>query len=161
MTLLTLIAAVAHNQVIGHNNRLPWYLPEDLQHFKAMTLGKSIIMGRKTFDSIQRPLPQRRNIVVTRQRHWGYPGVEVAASLANALALVEGTTEAYLIGGADLYGQAMSSADRLCLTEIDADFVGDTFFPRVERDCWQEIKRECYRSQSGLSFAFVEYQRCR
>jgi dihydrofolate reductase len=117
--------------VIGINNTLPWHLPEDLKHFKAVTLGKPVLMGRKTYDSIGRPLPGRRNIVITRQSDWQAAGVEVAHSLEQALAMADGVAEVCLIGGADLYRQAMAMADALRLTEIDAAFDGDAHFPEV------------------------------
>lgn len=161
MTILTLVAALARNHVIGIQNRLPWHLPEDLRHFKALTWGKPVVMGRKTFDSIQRPLPGRRNIVVTRQAHWCHPGVEVAASFEAALSLVKEADEACVIGGADLYGQAMGYASRLCLTEIEAEFEGDAFFPPIDRTQWDVVTREVQCSPSGMVFAFVEYGRRR
>ncbi|GGY02988.1 dihydrofolate reductase [Paludibacterium paludis] len=155
---LTLVAAMARGRVIGVNNTLPWHLPEDLKHFKATTLGKPVIMGRKTYDSIGRPLPGRRNIVVTRQAEWRRDGVEAAPSLEAALALAGDADEVCLIGGAELYRQAIGLADRLALTLIDAGFDGDAFFPEIDPCLWQETSRETHVSAAGLPYAFVDYQ---
>lgn len=157
-TCLTLVAAMAHERVIGIDNTLPWRLPEDLQHFKAVTLGKPVIMGRKTYDSIGRPLPGRRNIVVTRQGDWTRDGVETAGSLDEALAMAAGVEEVCLIGGAELYRQAIGQADRLSLTEIDAVYAGDAWFPAIDPARWVEQSRESHVSATGLAYAFVEYQ---
>lgn len=157
--VLTLVAAKARNGVIGINNTLPWHLPEDLKHFKAVTLGKPVLMGRKTYDSIGRPLPGRRNIVITRQSDWQADGVDVAHSLEQALLMADGVPEVCLIGGADLYRQAMALADALRLTEIDADFDGDACFPEVSTAAWQEVARSSFTSDKGLQYAFVDYQR--
>ena len=156
---ITLVAAMAQNRVIGIDNRLPWHLPEDLKHFKAVTLGKPVIMGRKTYDSIGRPLPGRRNIVVTRQHDWSAAGVEVAHSLETALALVQQAESACVIGGADLYRQALPLAHRLELTEIAESYQGDAHFPAFSADEWREVRRESHRSEQGLGYAFVSYQR--
>ncbi|MCD4483232.1 dihydrofolate reductase [Chromobacterium vaccinii] len=157
--MLTLVAAMAANRTIGVDNQLPWRLPEDLKHFKATTLGKPVIMGRKTWDSIGRPLPGRRNIVVTRQADWRADGAETAHSLEEALALAGAVDEACLIGGADLYRQALALADRLCLTEIARDYDGDAHFPVFDPDDWHEASREAAVSADGLPYAFVEYRR--
>ncbi len=157
--ILTLVAAMAANRTIGINNTLPWHLPEDLKHFKASTLGKPVLMGRKTFDSIGRPLPGRRNIVITRQLDWRADGVEVAHSLEEALQLAEGVEEVCLIGGADLYRQAISFADRLKLTEIADAYEGDAHFPEVASALWREQARENHVSEKGLAYAFVDYVR--
>ncbi|RZT41512.1 dihydrofolate reductase [Cupriavidus agavae] len=160
MTLLTLIVARARNGVIGRDNTLPWRLPEDLQHFKRTTLGAPIIMGRKTWDSIGRPLPGRRNIVVSRNRDLKLDGAEVVGSLEDAQRLCVGVDQVFLIGGAQLYAEALPSADRLIVTEIDADVAGDAFFPAVDRSTWQEKARETHRSEAnGFDYAFVTYER--
>jgi dihydrofolate reductase len=160
MTLLTLIVARARNGVIGRDNALPWRLPEDLQHFKRTTLGAPIIMGRKTWDSIGRPLPGRRNIVVSRNRGLTLEGAEVAASLEDAQRLCVGAEQVFLIGGAQLYAEALPSADRLIVTEIDADVPGDAFFPAVDRSKWIEVARETHHSEAnGFDYAFVTYER--
>jgi dihydrofolate reductase len=158
---LTLIAAVAKNGVIGIDNRLPWRLPADLKHFKALTLGHTVIMGRKTWESLPagfRPLPGRRNIVVTRNDGYQAEGAAIAASLPAAVAAADGG-EAFVIGGAELYAAALPLADRLQLTEIDTIFEGDTFFPAIDPHQWQETARETHHDDAGFSYAFVTYQR--
>jgi len=158
---LTLIAAVARNGVIGVDNRLPWHLPADLKHFKALTTGHTVIMGRKTWESLPekfRPLPGRRNIVVTRNAGYQAEGAVVATSLHAAIEAAE-SGEAFVIGGAQLYATAMALANRLQLTEIDAAFEGDTFFPEIDRRQWQEAARETHRDETGPGYAFVTYQR--
>jgi dihydrofolate reductase len=159
--VLTLIAAVARNGVIGIANRLPWQLPADLKHFKELTTGHAVIMGRKTWESLPakfRPLPGRRNIVVTRNGEYAAEGATVSASLPGALALANGD-EAFVIGGAELYKAALPLADRLQLTEIDATYDGDTWFPAIDTARWREIARETHRDDSGFRYAFVTYQR--
>jgi len=156
--MISLVVAMAENHVIGINNTLPWHLPEDLKHFKAMTLGKPVVMGRKTWDSIGRPLPGRRNIVVTRNADWSADGAEVAHSLDAALALAGGVEEICVIGGAELYRQAIDAADRLLVTEVGLTVAGDAFFPVIDRSRWQETARESNQREDGLSYAFVEYR---
>jgi dihydrofolate reductase len=160
MPLVSLVAAVARNHVIGAGNRLPWHLPEDLKRFKRLTMGAPVIMGRKTHESILerlgRPLPGRRHIVVTRQPDAGWPGCEVAHSLDDAIALALDAPEVFVIGGAELYRLALPRADRLHLTLIDADYPGDTLFPAFEPADWRETARE-----PGPGFAFVTYERAR
>jgi len=135
---LTLIVATDRNNGIGVNNTLPWRLPEDLAFFKRITSGHAIIMGRKTFDAIGRPLPNRRNIVVTRNPAWVHAGVETTNSLDQAVAIAgEGEGEVFIIGGAQIYRDAISLADRLIVTEIDAEFACDAFFPPVDPAQWQ------------------------
>jgi dihydrofolate reductase len=157
--LISLVAALARRRVIGIGNQLPWRLPEDLQRFKRLTLGAPVIMGRKTHESIGRPLPGRRNTVVTRQPQAAWQGCSVAHSLDEALALAADAPEAFVIGGAELYAQALPRADRLYLTFIDADCDGDAFFPEFDPLAWREIEREPGVSASGLGYAFVTYVR--
>ncbi|KWR78591.1 dihydrofolate reductase [Cupriavidus sp. IDO] len=160
MTLLTLIVAKARNGTIGRDNALPWRLPEDLAHFKRTTMGAPVIMGRKTWDSIGRPLPGRRNIVVSRNPALKIEGAEVAASLEDAQRLCVGVEQVFLIGGAQLYAEALPSADRLVVTEIDANVEGDAFFPAIDRTLWLETSREVHRSEAnGFDYAFVQYDR--
>lgn len=162
-TILTLIAAVARNGVIGKDNRLPWHLPADLRHFKTLTTGHAVIMGRKTWESLPekfRPLPGRQNIVITRNAAYSAPGASVAASLPEAVAVATGK-EAFVIGGAELYKAALPLADRLQLTELDAAFEGDTWFPERDPLQWREVERELHRDEAGLEFAFVRYDRNR
>ena len=161
MPTLTLIAAVAGNGVIGIANRLPWHLPEDLGHFKALTSGHAVIMGRKTWESLPpkfRPLPNRSNIVVTRDSAFRAAGAAVADSLPAAIAAAGGG-DAFVIGGAELYAQALPLADRLELTEIAATYAGDAWFPDFDRSVWHEVARERHQSATGLDYAFVTYQR--
>ncbi len=156
MPIVSLVAALARNRVIGAGNRLPWHLPEDLKRFKRLTMGAPVIMGRKTHESIGRPLPGRRNIVVTRQPDASWPGCEVVHSLADAIALAGDAPEAFVIGGAELYAAALPRADRLHLTLIDADYAGDALFPAFDPADWRETARE-----PGAGFAFVTYERAR
>ena len=160
---LVLIAVVARNGAIGKNNALLVHLSEDLKHFKRTTLGCPLIMGRKTFESIGRPLPGRRNIVVTRNAQWRANGVEAAHSLDAALELVADVPKAFVIGGAQLYAQALPRADELVLTEIDREFDGDTFFPAWDRREFTETSRERHHANapSDFDYAFVTYQRIR
>ncbi|MDD5030790.1 MAG: dihydrofolate reductase [Rhodoferax sp.] len=157
---LKLIFARARNGVIGADNALPWHLPEDMLHFKRTTLGCPVIMGRKTWDSLPakfRPLPGRPNIVVTRQTDWPANGAQVAHSIKQACALCPADATAWVIGGAELYAQAMAHATEAVVTEIDADFAGDTLAPFFGPD-WREIGREAHTSSTGLPFSFVTYR---
>ncbi|MDP1611364.1 MAG: dihydrofolate reductase [Sulfuritalea sp.] len=159
--LLTLIAAVARNGVIGIDNRLPWHLPADLKHFKALTMGHTVIMGRKTWESLPekfRPLPGRRNIVVTRNAGYHTASATLVTSLPAALAATD-DSEAFVIGGAELYAAALPLADRLQLTEIDATFKGDTWFPAIDPGLWREATRESHHGDTGFDYAFVCYQK--
>ena len=156
---LSLIAAVARNGAIGKDNTLLWRLPEDLKFFKRTTLGCPVIMGRKTWDSIGRPLPGRRNIVVTRNHAWRAEGAEVFHGLEEALAATADVPKAFVIGGAELYAQALPLADELVLTEVDADFDGDAFFPNWDRHAFRELSRESHVSDAGWAYHFVVRQR--
>ena len=161
-TRITFIVAMDRNRGIGKANQLPWRLPEDLAHFKRTTIGHTLIMGRKTFDSIGKPLPNRRNIVVTRDPSWRHEGVETASSPQQACALAQGAAEAFIIGGAKLFTQTLALADRMVVTEIHGEFDCDTFFPEIDSDQWKETKRQDYHSAtSGLAFAIVIYERIR
>jgi len=158
MSNLTIIVATDAQRGIGINNTLPWKLPEDLAHFKRMTTGHPIIMGRKTFDSIGRPLPNRRNIVVTRNGQWSHEGVETVGSIEAAIALLDGA-EGFVIGGAEIYKQSLQLADQLIITEIAHTFECDAFFPELDAS-WQETAREEHVSEaSGLKYAFVTLRR--
>lgn len=159
MTSLTIIVAMDARRGIGVDNTLPWRLPEDLAHFKRVTTGHPIIMGRKTFDSIGRALPNRRNIVITRNPDWRHDGVETAHSIDAARALLS-EAQAFIIGGADIYRQALPLADRLVITEIGQTFPCDAFFPPLDTAAWQETAREQASSAgAGLDYAFVTLQR--
>ena len=179
-TSIALVAAVARRRVIGLDNRMPWHLPEDLKYFKQLTTGAAVIMGRKTFESIVaslgRPLPGRHNIVITRQRDFHHDGVTVVGSLTDAIGSVRDNERAFVIGGGEIYAQALAHADTLHLTEIDADFAGDAWFPVADPTVWRDVAREGHiavgaipPAQSAiapavspappLSYAFVTYQR--
>lgn len=156
---LSLIVAVAKNGVIGHNNSMPWHLPEDLKHFRALTTGHHIIMGRKTYESLGRLLPGRTTVIVTRNQDYKLEGALIAHSLASAVALCAGDAEAFVIGGAELYQQALDFVDKLYVTEVDLTPVGDAYFPPIEAAQWQEISRDAQTSTQGLSFDYVSYAR--
>jgi dihydrofolate reductase len=158
---LSLLVARARNGVIGHQGTLPWRLPEDLAFFKRTTMGHPIVMGRKTWESIGRPLPGRRSIVVSRNGSYVAPGAEVVTSLEEALTLCADATEVFVIGGAELYRLAMPRADRLLVTEIDADFDGDVILPTIDRSAWRETGREHHSPAAGraFNFDFVTYER--
>jgi dihydrofolate reductase len=158
---VALIAAIAQNGIIGVDNRLPWRLAADLRRFRALTSGHSIIMGRKTWESLGKPLPDRQNIVVTRQREFLAPGAEIAASLAGALAAVSRPEPVFVIGGEALYREALPLADKLYLTEIHRDFEGDTRFPGYARGAWRETLRETHHADApgGFDYAFTAYER--
>jgi len=164
---LAMIAAQSRNRVIGINNKLPWYLPEDLKYFKRVTLGKPIVMGRKTFESIGRPLPGRTNIVITRDPSWDHPGVRVVhgldegVELAESLALIDGVDEAVVIGGAEIYGLCLPRAERLYLTQVHAEISGDAFFPELEAAEWQEMAREDFAADgpNPYDYSFIVLDR--
>jgi dihydrofolate reductase len=158
---IALIAAVAQNGVIGVDNRLPWRLPDDLRRFRALTIGHSIIMGRKTWESIGGPLSERQSIVVTRQRDFRAPGAQLAGSLEAAIAMAALPEPVFVIGGEALYRTAMPIAGLLYLTEIQRDFEGDVRFPGYERQAWRELSREAKRvdGPDGFAFAFAAYER--
>lgn len=156
---IAIIAAVARNRIIGRDNTMPWHLAGDLKRFRALTMGHPIIMGRRTWQSLGRPLAGRRNIVVSRDPAFAAPGCEPAISLESALAACAGTERVFVIGGAQLYTAALPLADRLYLTEIHRDFEGDTFFPEFDRRSWRELAREPQPAHNGLEYEFVTYGR--
>lgn len=153
-----LVAAVAANGVIGRDGQLPWHLPEDLKHFKKLTLGHPIIMGRRTWESLRKALPGRENIVVTRQAGYDAPGASVASSLESALALCAGEPVAFVIGGTTLFEESLPIAAGLVMTEIDRDYEGDTYFPDYDRSRWRESQRERHVAADGTKFDFVLYE---
>ena len=153
-----LVAAVASNGIIGANGALPWRLPEDLQHFKRVTMGHPVIMGRKTWESLKGPLPGRDNIVVTRTAGYETPGAAVASSLEAALALCLGEPVAFVVGGSSLFAESLPSAAGLVMTEIHKDFEGDTWFPPYDRSRWKESQREQHVTADGMKFDFVLYE---
>jgi dihydrofolate reductase len=140
---VSIIVAMTPDRVIGRNGTMPWHMPADLKHFKALTVGKPIIMGRKTFESLGRILPGRRHIVISRRQNYKAPGAQVVASLDAALKAATGADEAFVIGGAEIYREALPRADRLYITLIDADIEGDTQFPAFDKNDWQEV--ECIK----------------
>lgn len=166
-SILTIIVATDANNGIGIRNTLPWHLPEDLAHFKRTTSGHPIIMGRKTFESIGRPLPNRRNIVITRNPDWQHEGVETVTSVEAAAALIDapenttdGEKEAFIIGGAEIYTTALPLCTRMIVTEIDKTFDCDAFFPARDPQQWQEISRVSHHASAhNFAYAFVVYQR--
>jgi dihydrofolate reductase len=158
---LVLIAAVARNGVIGAANTLPWRLPDDMRRFRALTTGHAVIMGRRTWESLPRALPDRQNIVVSRRPDQVATGAEVVPSFVAALACVRLPQPVFCIGGGEIYALALPHADALFLTEIDADIAGDTFFPAFDRAQWQETERSAIASTDGLAHCFVTWRRVR
>ena len=156
---LTLIAAVARNGVIGKDNALPWRLSEDLKRFKALTMGHPIVMGRKTWESLGRPLPGRSNIVITRTKDYRAEGATVVHTIDEALATAQDAAEVFVIGGAEIYTMTLPHADCLQLTELAADFEGDVRFPSFDRSQWRTTLREAHTGTDGLAYAFVTYER--
>jgi dihydrofolate reductase len=153
-----LVAAVAANGIIGAKGQLPWHLPEDLKHFQKLTLGHPVIMGRRTWESLRKPLAGRDNIVVTRTAAYQAPGAAVASSLAAALALCAGEPVAFVIGGSQLFAESLPTAAGLVMTEIHRDFAGDTRFPGYDRSKWRETQREAHTAGDGMRFDFVLYE---
>ncbi|WP_299447015.1 dihydrofolate reductase [uncultured Phycicoccus sp.] len=154
MTRVSLIAAVGRNGVIGSGNAMPWHLPEDFAYFKRTTMGHPMVMGRKTFDAIGRVLPGRRSIVITRRPDWSHAAVETAHSLAEALSLAGPADEVFVVGGGEVYAEAMPYAHRLLVTEVDQEPEGDVHFPPIDPAAWSETSRE---QRDG--FAWVTYDR--
>ncbi len=160
--MISLIAAIAKNRAIGNKGQLLWHLPEDMRYFRETTRGKPVIMGRKTWESLPdsfRPLPGRHNIVVSRNLAYQAPGATLAGSLDDAIRVAGEAVEVFVIGGAELYRQALPVASRLYLTEIAQDFTGDVFFPDVLPEEWEEISRKNQKGTSGPVFSFVAYRR--
>ena len=162
---MSLIVAVSRNGVIGLDNQLPWRLPDDLQYFKSVTMGKPLVMGRKTYDSIGRPLPGRTNIVITRDASWSAPGVNVATTLDDALLLARkacldsGVDEVMVIGGEQIYRMTITVADRLYVTEVDAEIAGDAFFPTIDPQQWQRNRVELPEVTGSYSYQFLVLDR--
>ncbi len=158
---LSIIVAMAQNHTIGVNNTLPWRCPEDLRHFKALTMGHHMIMGRKTFESIGKPLPGRTTIVVTRNTDLDIAGCLIAHSLEQAVAACAGDDKIFIVGGAELYAQALPLVDTLFVTEIQQEVTGDAHFPELNPSDWLEVSRELHRQAipQALQYHFVEYRR--
>ena len=158
---VSLIVAMARNRVIGINNTLPWHLPADLKHFKALTMGHHIVMGRKTYESIGKPLPGRTSVVVTRNRELKIDGCVMSGSLQEAIAACGSDEEIFIVGGAEIFEQALSLTDTLYVTEIQQDIAGDTHFPVFDKKRWREVSREHHSQEipQPLEYHFVTYQR--
>ncbi len=159
--MISIIAAMAENRVIGVNNTLPWRLPADLRHFRQLTTGHHVIMGRRNYESIGKPLPDRTNIVITRNPAYQAPGCRVKHSLADALRGIQDDPEVFIIGGAEIYRQAIADADRIYLTLVHADINGDTFFPEFELREWHETSRTRHEAdeKNPYAYSFVTYDR--
>ena len=160
--MISLIAAVAQNRALGKDGQLLWHLPEDMRYFRETTRGKPVIMGRKTWESLPdvfRPLPGRRNIVISRNPAYDAPGATLAGSLEEAVRLAQDDAEVFVIGGAEIYRQALPLAQRLYLTEVARDFDADAFFPEFSASDWIEISRSAAKNGAGLDFTFAVYQR--
>lgn len=156
---IQLVVAYSSNRVIGRDNALPWRLPADLAHFKRITLGQPIIMGRNTWESLGRPLPGRPNLVISRNREYQAPGASVHATLEAALAASRDAERICIIGGEQIFKHALSVADEIIATEVHADIAGDTYFPEVDPAVWHEIERLPQPDENGYSFDFVVYRR--
>lgn len=152
---LGLVVAISENNAIGKDNQLLWHLPADLKHFKNITSGHTIIMGRKTYDSIGKPLPNRRNIVITRQTGLHLEGIEVVNSLDEALALCKDEKEVFIIGGAEIYRQAILICDRIELTRVHQEFDADAFFPELDNETWKEVWKEDHLPDEKNKFAYT------
>lgn len=167
--IISLIAAVSKNNVIGGGNTLLWNLPADMKHFRDITRGHTVIMGRKTYESIGKPLPDRKNIVITRDVNYFQPGIDIVSSLDEALRVAslehgkgfeenQDEVEVFVIGGGEIYRQSIEKANKLYITEIQQDFEGDTLFPAIDKNIWQETSREDYLDNS-IPYSFVEYKK--
>jgi dihydrofolate reductase len=156
----TIVVAISENNAIGKNNQLLWHLPADLKHFRVITTGHTVIMGRKTYDSVGKPLPNRRNIIITRQ-DITIEGCEVVKSVEDALALSAHQDEVFIVGGAEIYKQAMHLTDRIYLTIVHQKFDADTFFPEINYDEWQETEREDHQpdEKNKLAYSFITLER--
>lgn len=158
---VSIIVAMASNRVIGRDNQLPWRLPADLQYFKQMTLGHHLLMGRKTYESVGKPLPGRTCIVITRQKGYAAAGVLVAHSMEEALALAQSDEEVFVAGGEEIYRAALEFSDRIYLTLIHREFEGDTFFPEWDRSRWREVSRDNFPAddRNPYPYSFLVYER--
>ena len=159
MSCVSVIAAVADNKAIGLDNALPWHLPEDLKRFRSLTMGHHIIMGRKTYESLGRLLPGRMTVIVSRQTDYCVEGAITAGSLESAISQCGSDEEIFVIGGAELYREALIKADRLYLTEISGEYPADAYFPEYDQGAWRELAREQHVSSEGLAYSFVVYGR--
>jgi dihydrofolate reductase len=158
--IVSSVVAISENHVIGKDNKLLWYLPNDLRHFKEITSGHTVIMGRKTFDSVGKPLPRRRNIIVTRQ-DIAIEGCEVVNSIESALELCKGEAEVFIVGGAEIYRQSMHLTDRIYLTIVHKEFEGDSFFPEIDKKEWKEVLREDFEpdEKNLIPYSFITLEK--
>lgn len=159
--MVIIIAAIAKNNALGKDNQLIWHLPADLKRFKSITSGQTVVMGRKTFESLGKALPNRKNVVITRNRNFKKEGVTVVNSLEEALAFSKEKENIYILGGAEIYSQALPIADLLDLTLIHGHFEADTFFPVIDQNIWKEIKREDHKKddKNAYDYSFVTYKK--
>jgi dihydrofolate reductase len=151
---IIIIAALADNYVIGSNNQLPWHLPSDLKHFRDLTLGKPIVMGRKTYESIGKALPGRRNIVLSKNKDLIAIGCEVYSSLEQALVMVKSCPEVFIIGGTAIYEQVLPLADKMYLTLVHGDFIGDIYFPKWNTKSWRILERQDFQPDQNHAYAY-------
>jgi dihydrofolate reductase len=156
----TIVVAISENHAIGKDNKLLWYLPNDLKHFKEITTGHTVIMGRKTYESVGKPLPKRRNIIITRQ-NITIEGCEVVGSIEAAIELCKTEDEVFIVGGAEIYKQAMHLTDRIYLTIVHKSFDADSFFPEIDLTEWQEVAREDHEpdEKNSLPYSFITYEK--
>ena len=159
MRKISIIVAMSENSVIGLNNQLSWHISEDLKNFKKTTLNHCVIMGRKTYESIGKPLKDRRNIVISRSKSLLIDGVEVVNSLDKAISIVDDSSEIFIIGGEQIYTISLPIATHLYVTKVNGDYNGDAFFPDYIQDEWNEISREDLISESNLKFSFLKYEK--
>lgn len=155
MNQISIVVAISENNAIGKDNQLLWHLPADLKHFKNITTGHTIIMGRKTYDSIGKPLPNRRNIIITRQKDLNLEGVEVVNSLEEALSLSKDEEEVFIIGGAEIYKQSIAVSHRIYLTRIHQEFEADAFFPELDDETWKEVEKVDHLPDEKNKFAYT------
>jgi dihydrofolate reductase len=158
--IISIVVAISENHVIGKDNKLLWYLPNDLKHFKDITTGHTVIMGRKTYESVGKPLPKRRNIIITRQ-DITIEGCEVVNSIEAAVALCKNEEEVFIVGGAEIYKQSMRLTNRIYLTIVHKEFDGDSFFPEINKSEWNEVHREDYQpdEKNSLPYSFITFER--
>ena len=159
MKKITIIVAVSENLVIGHRNTLPWHISEDLKNFKKITLNHSVIMGRKTFESIGKPLKYRRNIVISRNKNLQVSGVEIASSLDDAICLTKAEDEVFIIGGEQIYEIALPIATNMFITKVHSTIEGDAFFPNFDENQWKKLTQNDLESEEGIKFSFISYER--
>lgn len=159
--MISIIVAAAQNNAIGYKNQLMWHLPADLKYFKNTTLGHTVIMGRKTYESVGKPLPNRRNVIVTRQRDYQAPGAEIVHSLKEAVDQCDPAEETFIVGGAQLYGEALDFTDKIYITLIYKEFEADTFFPPIDQTLWQLVSEDYNRAdeRNPYDYNFMVYRR--